>query len=123
MSRVQPRTRSAVVRRLGAGLGLVFIALGLAETVRLLSTGDGGLVFWFGTLCGGGTMMLVANLRLRTRPRLALVLTIVGAAAGSVATAWTLILPVLAMAVIALRLTKPATSDGPVSSPSCLSRR
>lgn len=35
------------------GLGVLLVAAGVAETVRLTRSGDGGLVFWFGTLVGG----------------------------------------------------------------------
>ena len=109
-------SRDELARRLGVGLGVVFIALGIAETVRLLTTGDGGLAFWFGTLCGGGTIMVVGTLRLRARPRLAMSLTIVGAVAGSVATAWTLILPIVAMTVVTLRISTTPKVDAPVIS-------
>jgi len=35
---------------LALGLGVVFIVAGLAETYRAVSSGDGGVVFWFGSL-------------------------------------------------------------------------
>ena len=38
----------------GILLGGLLVAAGVAETVRLLRSGDGGLAFWFGTLVGGG---------------------------------------------------------------------
>jgi len=39
-----------LARRAGIGLGVTYLLLGVAETVRLVVTGDGGLIFWFGTL-------------------------------------------------------------------------
>ena len=36
-------------------LGLLYVGAGIAETVRLVRTDDGGIAFWFGTLVGGGT--------------------------------------------------------------------
>lgn len=111
MKLAQSSKRDVLVRRLGIGLGVVFIGLGIAETVRLIVTGDGGFLFWFGTLCGGGTLVLVGTLRLRTRPTLASIVTIVGTLAGSVATAWTLVLPIAAMTLIVLRLSTPPTAD------------
>lgn len=111
MNPAQTRGRLVLARRLGVGLGVAFIALGIAETARLLATGDGGLVFWFGTLCGGGTLVLVGTLRLRSRPGLALALTVVGAMAGSIATIWTLILPIVAVTVVFLRLSSTLEVD------------
>ncbi len=43
----------------GILLGGLLVAAGVAETVRLLRTGDGGFAFWFGTLVGGGVLILV----------------------------------------------------------------
>jgi hypothetical protein len=96
--------RQVLTRWLGICLGLVFAALGVLETVRVVVSGDGGLVFWFGTLVGGGALILLSTLGLRSRPRLSLGALILGALAGSVATAWTLVLPMLALLLIALRL-------------------
>jgi hypothetical protein len=97
--------RQVLTRRLGICLGALFVLLGLAETVRAVTTGDGGLLFWFGTLCGGGTLILLSTLGLQSRPRLSAVLLVVGAFATSLATAWTVVLPLLAMLLIFLRLT------------------
>ena len=41
---------------LGLFLGCLLIAGGVAETVRVVRSGDGGLLFWFGTLVGGGAL-------------------------------------------------------------------
>ena len=40
------------------GLGLLYVAAGIAESVRAVTSGDGGLWFWFGTLVGGGALVL-----------------------------------------------------------------
>lgn len=90
-------------------MGLLFVLMGLAETVRVFVSGDGGLAFWFGTLVGGGTLILLSTLRWQFRPRLSLGALIIGALAASVATAWTLVLPLLALLLIVLRVT--ATSE------------
>jgi hypothetical protein len=97
--------RQTFTRRLGICLGALFVLLGVAETIRAITTGDGGIPFWFGSLCGGGVLILLSTLRLQSRPRLSLVLLILGAFAASLATAWTLVLPLLAMLLIFLRLT------------------
>ena len=82
-------------------LGLVYAALGVAETIRVLTSGDGGLGFWFGSLVGGGTAVLVGQL-VRRRPRVSAWLVTLGGAAGVLATAWTLLVPVFAVVVIVL---------------------
>jgi hypothetical protein len=73
------------------------------ETIRVFRSGDGGLVFWFGSLVGGGTLVLVGHLGLRSRPGIAFAALLVGAAAGSLATMWTLIIPVLALLLVFLK--------------------
>ena len=97
--------RHVLARRSGIALGVTYVLLGVAETVRLVVTGDGGFFFWFGTLVGGGTLLLLGALpqvdRDRRRRALAVVL---GAALGMPATAWTLLLPLLAITVIILTL-------------------
>lgn len=79
----------------GIGLGVLLVAAGVAETVRLTRSGDGGLVFWFGTLVGGGLLILVGALLGPRRPRLGAVLTVMGCILGVIPTAWTVIVPVL----------------------------
>jgi hypothetical protein len=88
--------------RLPIVLGVLYLVAGVAETIRVFSTGDGGLAFWFGTLVGGGTLVLLGALAFRERPRLYVGLVTVGALAGMLATMWTLVVPVLAIAVIVL---------------------
>ncbi len=90
--------------RLALALGVGFILDGIAETVRAFRSGDGGLLFWFGALCGGGTLILVASFALSRRPWLAFALTAVGCIAAAIATMWTLILPLLAILLLVLAL-------------------
>ena len=82
-------------RWFGLFLGALLVILGAAETVRLVRSGDGGLVFWFGTLVGGGILVLAGALLASRRPGMGCVLTTVGCAAGVPPTTWTLIVPVL----------------------------
>ena len=64
-------------------LGLMYVLLGVAETIRLVVTGDGGFFFWFGTLVGGGTLLLLGALpRQADRGRRHVVAVLVGAALG-----------------------------------------
>jgi hypothetical protein len=89
----------------GILLGGLLVAAGVAETVRLSSSGDGGFAFWFGTLVGGGVLILVGTLLLSRRPTLGAVLTVIGCVAGLLPTLWTVVVPVLllALAVAATR--------------------
>jgi hypothetical protein len=91
-------------RRLALALGIGFILDGIAETVRAFRSGDGGLLFWFGSLCGGGALILVATFALPRRPWLAFSLTAVGCIAAAIATMWTFILPLLAILLLVLAL-------------------
>jgi hypothetical protein len=91
-------------RRLALLLGAVFILAGIAETVRAIRSGDGGIPFWFGSLCGGGTLILVGTFALSQRVWLSFVLTTVGCLAAAIATMWTIILPLLAVLLLVLAL-------------------
>jgi hypothetical protein len=95
-------TRRRLTDVLTVFLGLLYLIAGMAETTRAVVTGDGGIPFWFGTLVGGGTMVLFGALAYRKRPRLSRRLIEIGAILGILATAWTVVVPLLALAVIVL---------------------
>ena len=92
---------SQAVRPLGATIGAVFLALGVAELVTHLDDSS-SLFFWLPALWGGGALVLVGVFGRSTRPRLSLVLMIVGAFLGLLATAWTVVMPVLVFAFFVL---------------------
>ena len=85
---------SQAVRALGATIGVVFLALGFAEFVTHLDD-PLSLLFWLPALWGGGALVLFGVFRPSTRSWLSLVLLIVGAFLGLLATAWTVVMPVL----------------------------
>jgi hypothetical protein len=95
-------TRRRLTNFLTLFLGTLYIVAGIAETTRAIVTGDGGVLFWFGSLVGGGVLILVGTLAFRHRPRLSGSLVTVGSLAGVLATMWTLVIPLLAVAVIVL---------------------
>jgi hypothetical protein len=99
-------TRRRLTEILTVFLGLLYVVAGIAETIRAIVTGDGGIPFWFGSLVGGGAMILLGSLAFRNRPRLSSTLIVVGSLAGVTATVWTLVVPILALIVIVLTVSK-----------------
>jgi hypothetical protein len=95
--------RQFFIRWLGIFVGSIFLLAGVFETIRVLASGDGGVAFWFGTLIGGGALILFGTLRLQSHPLLALGAVTIGGLAGSLATAWTVMLPMLALLLVVLR--------------------
>ncbi len=102
-------------RLLGLGLGSLLVLLGTAETIRLVSTGDGGLAYWFLTLVGGGSLILLGTARAERQPEVSLAMTVVGCLAGCVPTMWTLVVPLALLLLAVLRLMGPTgtTVTGP----------
>ncbi len=86
----------------GILLGGLLVAAGIAETVRLVQSGDGGLAFWFGTLVGGGVLILTGTLLLPRKPVTGCVLTVIGCVAGLLPTMWTVVLPLMLVALAIL---------------------
>jgi len=82
-------------------LGGLLVVAGIAETVRLTRSGDGGFAFWFGTLVGGGLLILAGTLLLPRRPVAGGVLTAIGCVAGLLPTMWTVVVPVLLVVLAA----------------------
>jgi hypothetical protein len=79
-------------------------------------SGDGGFAFWFGTLVGGGLLVLSGTLLLPRRPTTGCVLIVVGCVAGLVPTMWTVVAPLIliALSVAAVnRATTAATGTQP----------
>lgn len=84
----------------GIVLGCLLVAAGIAETVRLVLSGNGGFAFWFGTLVGGGLLVLTGTLLLPQKPTHGFILTTIGCVAGLLPTAWTVVVPVLLVALV-----------------------
>jgi hypothetical protein len=95
----------------GILLGGLLVAAGIAETVRLVRSGDGGFAFWFGTLVGGGSLILAGTLLLPRRPVAGFMLTLTGCVAGLLPTLWTVVLPVLLVALIIVTAKAAAASE------------
>ena len=92
------------------GLGLLYVAAGIAESVRAVTSGDGGLWFWFGSLVGGGALVLSGMAVSSRHPNVGRTLICVGSMVGVLATGWTLVVPLIAVAVVVLNLQKPTSA-------------
>lgn len=89
---------------LGIAVGALLLAMGVAETVRLVTGDGGGLAFWFGTLVGGGALVIAGTLLAERMPAPALGLTILGCAVGILPTLWTIVVPLLLITLVVLRV-------------------
>lgn len=94
---------------LGGVVGGAYSVFGLGELVTHLDE-PASLLFWLPTLWGGGALVLYGTF---ARAEVLAKTVIAGAVLGSVATAWTLILPVLAIALVVLVLNAPKRAPGP----------
>ena len=91
------------------GLGLLYVAAGIAESVRAVTSGDGGLWFWLGSLVGGGALVLSGMAVSSRHPNVGRTLICVGSMMGVLATGWTLVVPLIAVAVVVLNLQTPTS--------------
>ena len=111
-------TRARAARWLAWGVGILFILLGFVEVaVRLLSTEPidaEAVVFWFVTLCGGGTLVLLGSFVI-SRPGWALAAVVIGCLMGMLATAWTLVLPLAALALVGLSILEVGKPSPPAN--------
>jgi len=98
---------ATATRVLAAILGVGYIAAGVLGAAFEVTDGDqSDLAFWLVFLVGGGALVLIGSFVLASRPVLSAVLTSVGALAGAVAVFWSVIVPVLALALVALSIAR-----------------
>ncbi len=99
-------------------MGIAFIVLGVVEVaVRVLSSepiDTQAVGYWFVTLCGGGTLVLLGSCVI-TRPGWALAAVVIGCLMGMIATVWTVLLPVAALALVVLSILQIGKPDLPGS--------
>jgi nicotinamide riboside transporter PnuC len=86
------------IRLLGAIVGALYLAFGAGELIAHLDE-PVSLAFWAPSLLGGGVLVLYG---IFGRSRYSTKLVVLGASLGLVATAWTLVIPVLAMVLVVL---------------------
>ena len=87
---------------LGGFLGVGFIVMGLIESAIAIDGNDSIVFFWFPALVGGGLFVLLGVFKVLHPAWLSVGLVTIGAVAGAMAMAWTLIVPLLAIALIVL---------------------
>ena len=89
----------------GVAVGVLLLVLGVAETVRTVRSGDlSGLPFWFGTLVGGATCVLLGTLLADRWPGTAVALTTIGCLVAIPPTMWTVVVPVLLVTLVVVRI-------------------
>ena len=88
-------------RRLSMVLGVVYAALCVIESY---AHRDDGLAFWFLTLFSAAALVLVGTRRPTRNPYVGDAMVALGAAIGMLPTMWSLVVPMLAVTVIALTL-------------------
>ena len=98
-------------RRLGATLGIIYLALGVAESITHLDE-SGSLVFWAPALLGGGTLVLLGVFVVREPGWLSTSLVGLGLLGATLATAWTIILPLAAIGLFILVALRPTGGSG-----------
>ena len=101
-----------LVRRLSFSLAAVYAALGTLEVVLKVADDEAvaTIAFFGGTLLGGAGLIgfgLVAHLSSITRR----VCIMVGAAAGFLASVWTILVPVLAITVMVANAQRPTLPE------------
>jgi hypothetical protein len=95
---------------LGGVVGGIYLVFGVAELVAHLHQ-PVSLAFWAPSLLGGGALVLWG---IFGRRRVSSRLVVAGALLGLVATAWTLVVPVLAMVLVVLTFNR--APRGPAAS-------
>jgi hypothetical protein len=96
---------SRATRALGATVGLVLLVLGVAELVTHRDE-PLSLFSWLPSLWGGGALLLVGVFRTSARPWLSDALVIIGALLAFLATAWTVLMPVLLLTLVVLTIVR-----------------
>ena len=91
------------IRILGALVGGSFLILGVAELVVRIDD-PAPLAFWLPTLWGGSGLVLVGVFGRRVIPKLSRTLVILGVIVGFLPSSWTVIMPLLSIALVILTI-------------------
>jgi hypothetical protein len=112
---VESDRTTRAIRILGALVGGGLLVLGIGELIVRLDD-PAPLAFWLPTLWGGSGLVLFGVFGRRVNPRLSRSLVILGAVVGFLPSSWTVIMPLLSIALVILTIRranrKSATIDG-----------
>jgi hypothetical protein len=86
-------------RVLAAAVGGGLFLQGLAELLLRLDE-PGPLIYWLPTLWGGALLVLVGSFRINRSDGVSRAMVLLGSALGFLPSAWTLVMPVLIVALI-----------------------
>ncbi|MEO6122856.1 MAG: hypothetical protein ABIR32_04040 [Ilumatobacteraceae bacterium] len=95
---------------IGAIVGGALIILGIAELVVRLDEA-GSLLFWLPTLWGGGALVLLGVFGNGGNARRSAVLVTLGALLGFLPTAWTVLIPIMSIVLVALVIQETRTTQ------------
>ena len=106
-----------LVRRLSLGLAVVYASLGTLEVIlKVADDAAAATIMFFGGTLLGGAGLIVWGLFTHVSGTTRRVCVMLGAAIGILASAWTLLVPVLALSVIFANAQRLTPSDpGPAS--------
>lgn len=88
--------------RLSLVWGILLLLFGVAEVWTHRDASAGALAFWAGALLGGGTLVLVGRRLAPAQPVPGMAALSLGTLGGMMATAWTLVMPLLGLTALAL---------------------
>lgn len=96
--------RARLTRALGATVAAGFLALGAGELVTRLDH-PLPLLFWLPTLWGGAALILLGFFHPAARGHRSTALVVLGALLGLIPSVWTVLMPVLVLALVVLTIT------------------
>ena len=106
-------TRTRLTRALTVGLGVLYVVVGVAETVEDVSSDQDVMWSWWGTIVGGGVLVLVGAAVTSRHPNVGRGLVCVGSLLGIPVTMGTIVVPVLAVLVVLLTVWEHMTTTHP----------
>jgi hypothetical protein len=96
---------ATAAQALAGALGIGYVVAGVAGVALGATDGGRDLAVWLGLLVGGGALVLVGSFLFRPSP-FGVLATAIGAVAGALALVWSVVVPVLALALVALSVVR-----------------
>lgn len=105
--------RPRLTRILTLGLGVLYVVVGVAETIEEVSSDEDVMWSWWGTIVGGGVLVLVGAAVTSRHPNVGRGLVCVGSLLGIPVTMRTMVVPLLAVIVVLLTVWEHMTTAHP----------